>query len=181
MSRTITELLDEIHQEAEEAGYNPTLVGVDDDEDLQAFALRFLLSNLDEALEHTIWCSDHDTALVDCPPHKENKGPSCTKCGALSYYKHKDGLNYCLNHLPFPPPVIINIALLEYLKHYAEHIEDSWYTLTKSWDLNIYLSENEVLCATVYPVENGSPDTSRPYPLVVDPSTATVYPYIVEV
>lgn len=68
---TITELLDEIHAEIDEAGYNPTTIGIDDDEDLQCFALRFLLSNLDEALGHTVWCSAHDGPLFDCPAYEE--------------------------------------------------------------------------------------------------------------
>lgn len=50
----ISEIIDEIYDAIEEEGYNPESVlnsqGIDDDEDLIAFALRFLMSNMEEAI-----------------------------------------------------------------------------------------------------------------------------------
>lgn len=51
---TITEKLDEIHKEIDELGYNPSVYGIDDDEDMILFALRYLLSNLDDAFAETV-------------------------------------------------------------------------------------------------------------------------------
>lgn len=180
MSATITELLEELHNEIEHEGYNPSLAGVDDDEDLQCFALRFLLSNLDEALVHTVWCSEHDCLLEDCPPHhdpnRRGNGPVCAECGRLTYFKHNNGKNYCIDHLPPPPPAVIETAINLYQTQVESgSIEDEWYVIGQEWDLNIYLSANEILCATIYPVTiTLSTETKRYWPVVSDPSSPEV-------
>jgi hypothetical protein len=62
-----TETLETIHNEIDEAGYNPTVYHIYDNDDLIDFALSFLLSNLGDAFGETVWCSDHDGPLADCP------------------------------------------------------------------------------------------------------------------
>ena len=44
-------LLEAIHSEIDELGLNPTNYNVFDDDDLEVFALQFLLANLSEAFE----------------------------------------------------------------------------------------------------------------------------------
>ncbi len=69
-----------------------------------------------------------------------------------------------------PSPAVVSESLNKYHQRYNTNIEDTWFEITQEWDLNIYLSSNEVLCATLYPVENGCPVTERPFPMIVDPS-----------
>lgn len=76
---------------------------------------------------------------------------------------------------PVLTPEIVSKALNIYHKWYNTNVEDDWYTIEEGWDLNIYLSGNEVLCATIYPYIPGQGvDSFNPYPLIVDPSEKEV-------
>lgn len=130
--------------------------------------------------------------------------PTCVTCGALTYYVAEDRKHYCLNHLNNQEsalfdkeltPEIVRRALANYSQVLhrstleAIEIEDAdwedldlWYTIGYFWDLNVYTSDNGLLCATLYPVnKDGQTQSLKPYPMILDPSTATVHPYIVEV
>jgi uncharacterized protein YxjI len=48
---TITEALEELHEEIEIAGISPTESGIYDDEDMTVFAIRYLAANLDHAFD----------------------------------------------------------------------------------------------------------------------------------
>jgi hypothetical protein len=63
----LEEVLETIHNEIDEGGFNPTRLDINDDDDLIIFALNFLLSNLDDAFVGTVWCSEHNCYLEDCP------------------------------------------------------------------------------------------------------------------
>ncbi len=70
-----------------------------------------------------------------------------------------------------PDKKIVSEALNVYHRYYNCNVEDDWYTLSDRWDLNIYLSPNEVLCATIYPYSHRTGVLShKPFPLIVDPS-----------
>lgn len=129
--------------------------------------------------------------------HKENHNPSCIICGALTYYVNEEGDHYCHNHLQNQPheveyfteilnPNIVRLSLAKYQEHLhtynGDPDYDTWETIGYYWDLNIYASDSGVLCATLCPVDaGGNTITDRPYPLIVDPTTAITYPYIVQV
>lgn len=130
--------------------------------------------------------------------------PTCVTCGALTYYVAEDRKHYCLAHLNNQEsalfdkelsPEIVRRALANHAqvlhRSTLEAIEiddadwedlDLWYTIGYYWDLNVYTSDNGILCATLYPVnEGGQTQSTEPYPLIIDPTTAVVYPYIAEV
>ncbi|MHA2201753.1 MAG: hypothetical protein ACXABN_17920 [Candidatus Thorarchaeota archaeon] len=70
---TATEKLDEIHKEIDELGYNPSAYGIDDDEDMILFALRYLLSNLEDAFVETVNDNDPDVWTDDAIWGKEQE------------------------------------------------------------------------------------------------------------
>ena len=120
--------------------------------------------------------------------------PVCVICGALTYYVAEDRKHYCLAHLRDQEtdlfdreltPEIVRRAFANYAQVLyrstleAIKIEDAdwedldlWYTIGYYWDLSVFTSENGLLCATLYAVnDQGQTITSVPYPLVRDPST----------
>ena len=58
---TISELITQILEEANKQGISLESLGIYDDEDLQIFALRFLLNNFDDATFES--AMDYDTEL----------------------------------------------------------------------------------------------------------------------
>jgi hypothetical protein len=118
--------------------------------------------------------------------HKENHNPSCTVCGALTYFVAEDGKHYCHDHLDYQGALfnkalngaLIRLALTKYQENLhaynGEPDFDTWDTIGYYWDLNTFISPNGVLQATLYPVrKDGTTDTSVGFPLVIDQSLET--------
>lgn len=124
--------------------------------------------------------------------------PTCVTCGSLTYYVAEDRKHYCHNHLSGQEndlfskklsPEIVRRALAEHAQVLhrstldAIKIEDAdwedldlWFTVGYYWDLSVYTSDNGLLCATLYPVDDrGQTQSLKPYPLILDPSNEIVH------
>jgi len=53
--KTLEKTLEKLHNEIDEFGYNPTYYNIYDNEDMIIFALNYLLSNIKNAFEGTLY------------------------------------------------------------------------------------------------------------------------------